>query len=123
MANPSRRPTQHYVREAVNAHHGRDITSTTVIQWVRREHGVSLNQSSTSGALTRLVGEHDAFVLTRVALGLYHVEAARLASTTPVEPSDGPLNSGDLLEVVHVTRHGIVWATSEDGSLFRVSAK
>jgi len=118
------------VREALRAHVGREITAEVVIQWVRRERGAVVLPSSVSGALASVCNGDEEITLVRIARGVYRVDgAAAPLVPEPVVQAPAPdnhagtLSAGALLEVVHVTRHGLVVAADDDGTMYLVTPK
>jgi hypothetical protein len=125
MGSKGRKPTAHFVQEALRAHVDREVTSTIIVNWVRRERSASLNASSVSGVMARICnGQLESEVkLERLSLGVYHVHLSGLATSAPEQaPAErAGLKAGELLEIVHVAMDGRVYASDSAGSLYRIT--
>jgi hypothetical protein len=124
MGTKGRRPTAHFVQEALRAHVDREVTSTIIANWVRRERSASLNASSISGVMAKICnGQLESEVkLERLSLGVYHVHLSGLATPTEQAPAErAGLKAGELLEIVHVAMDGRVYASDSAGSLYRIT--
>lgn len=135
MAARKRYPTKHWTQEALAAHIGQAVTGATLVTWVRKTTGQTVRQNTVSGVMAEIVQaggvfstESGDYRLTRLSMGLYKVEHTVHTDVEPVEQTPSPdanhkgtpLAPGALLEVIHVTRSGVVVAMGEDGTFYRV---